>query len=115
MNHNHPSHLRIEINTTSYYKNDSSNFCEELTDGVLNTCKKIPQEKCRGVNGKEVDNCFGVCVYSEYCDANKTCKDIGNAPTGILYAKCDFSKGDKGKCQFADEMITDYERKITFD
>ena len=94
---------------------DDPNFCEELTDGVLNTCKKIPQEKCRGVNGKEVDNCFGVCVYSEYCDANKTCKDIGNAPTGILYAKCDFSKGDKGKCQFADEMITDYERKITFD
>jgi len=98
-----------------YCVKDDPNFCEEQTDGVLNTCKKIPQEKCRDVNGNEVDNCFGVCVYSEYCDANKTCKDIGNAPTGILYAKCDFAKGDKGKCQFADEIITDYERKITFD
>jgi len=98
-----------------YCIKDDPNYCEEQTDGQLNACKKIPQEKCKDENGNEAENCYGVCIYSDYCDASKPCKDIGKAQTGILFAKCDFAKGDNGKCQFSDEITTDFERTIKFD
>ena len=98
-----------------YCIKDDPNYCEEQTDGQLNACKKIPQEKCKDESGNEAENCFGVCIYSDYCDASKPCKDIGKAQTGILFAKCDFAKGDKGKCQFSDSITTDFERTIKFD
>ena len=98
-----------------YCIKDDPNYCEEQTDGQLNACKKIPQEKCKDENGNEAENCFGVCVYSDYCDASKPCKDNGKAQTGILFAKCDFAKGDNGKCQFSDQITTDFERTIKFD
>ena len=106
-------HRSEDINATSntnpyekllYCVENDPNYCEEHSNGVLNSCKNIPKPKCTDANGKEATDCYGVCVYADYCDANKPCKDIGTPETGIVYSKCDFAKGDNGKCQFAEQI-----------
>jgi len=105
--------IKEDINATSntnpyekllYCVKNDPNYCEEHSNGVLNSCKNIPKPKCTDANGKEATDCYGVCVYADYCDANKPCKDIGTPETGIVYSKCDFAKGDNGKCQFAEQI-----------
>ena len=82
-----------------YCATNDPNYCEEKTDGEFSFCHKLPRPSCF-VDGKVVNDCYGICVPEKSCDDNNPCKSIGSAQAGLLSSKC-----VNGKCEFSRGII----------
>ena len=91
-------------------KEGGENYCEEASEGVLNSCHKVSNTEMCSVTGQSrymtEANCDGVCVPNDHeCHEDKDCKLLGNEFSGTLAVDCNY---ETNLCEY-ERVIFDYQ------